>query len=224
MLTRDDRTVEDAVTVCVGLAGVGLERIGFKDAGLPAATLGDLVGAVHALGCEAVLELVSLRQRDEARWSERAAATGVDLLLGGAHAATVSAALAGTRVRYFPFAGRVTGHPTRLAGGVNQIATDACRLSGLAHVHGIDLLAYRSNADAPVLARAVVDAVELPVVVVGGISSETQISRLTAAGVWGFTMGTAVFDGTFRSEAASLRDRIAGALRAARRADVALQM
>jgi phosphoribosylformimino-5-aminoimidazole carboxamide ribonucleotide (ProFAR) isomerase len=61
------------------------------------------------------------------------------------------------------------------------------------------------------------------VVAAGGISSETQIDRLTAAGVWGFTMGTAIFEGSYRPEAASLRDRVTSVLKAARRAEGALR-
>ncbi len=224
MLTRGDRTLDDAVAVCRSLAGIqGLERVGFKDVGLSRGRLGELVAAVHRLGCEAVLELVSLNPEEERQWAVRGADAGVELVLGGAHAATVSAALAGTRARYFPFAGQVAGHPTRLAGSTQEIAEHAGRLCQLEHVHGLDLLAYRSDVDPPALARSVVDAVALPVVAAGGISSETQIDRLTAAGVWGFTMGTAIFEGSYRPEAASLRDRVASALEAAHRAEHALR-
>lgn len=224
MLTRGDRTLDDAVGMCQSLSSVaGLERVGFKDVGLPPAGLADLVDAVHDLGCEAVLELVSLDRQAEQQWALRAADSGVELVLGGAHADAVSAVLAGSAVRYFPFAGHVAGHPSRLAGTLQQIVEHASSLSDLEHVHGVDLLAYRSDLDAPALARSVVDTVGLPVVAAGGIASETQIDRLTAAGVWGFTMGTAIFEGSYRPDAPSVCDRVSHALDAARRAGGAVR-
>jgi len=214
MLTRDDRTIPNPSAVCAELGGLGLEQVGFKDVGLAPADLRNLVQAIHALGAEASMELVGLEWQEEARWACRAAEAGVDAVLGGAHPELVTRALAGETVRYFPFAGEVEGHPTRLRGTVAGIMESARRLADLG-VQGLDLLAYRFDGDAPALAEAVAGATDLPVVAAGGICSDEQIVAMTRAGVWGFTMGTAVFGGAYRPDAVSVRQRVAYALSAA---------
>jgi len=217
MLTRDDRTLPNAASVCADLGDLGLQHVGFKDVGLTQEALPDLVRAIHDLGAEAAIELVGLEPAGEARWARRASDAGVDRVLGGAHAEVVSHALADTPVRYFPFAGEVQGHPTRLRGSMEDVVDGARRLAELG-VEGIDLLAYRFDGDAPMLAAAVAGVTGLPVVAAGGICSDEQIYALTRAGVWGFTMGTAVFDGAYRPEARSVRERVALALESAQQA------
>jgi hypothetical protein len=221
MLTRDDRTIPDPLAVCRQLAGLGLEHVGVKDVGLVQSDLPAVVTAVHDLGAEASVELVGLDRAGEARWAGVAVDAGVDLVLGGAHPEVIARVLNGAPVRYFPFAGDVTGHPTRLYGAVSDIVTSARRLADLG-VDGLDLLAYRFPGDAVELAEAVCAAAPLPVLAAGGIHSEEQILALARAGVWGFTMGTAMLDGTFRRDAESLRRRVTFALHAARRAAAAL--
>lgn len=215
MLTRDDRTLPDPVSVCADLAGLDVAQLGFKDVGLDAELLGDLAAAIHGLGAEASIELVGLDEEAEVRWAGRAAEAGIDRVLGGAHAGPVVHELAGSAVQYFPFAGAVGGHPTQLWGTVETIVDSARRLTDLG-VDGVDLLAYRFNGDAPALTEAVVRATGLPIVAAGGIHSDEQISALARAGVWGFTMGTAMFDGSYRPEARSLRQRVTSALQVAR--------
>ena len=217
MLTREDRTIPDPVAACTGLGGLGLEQVGFKDVGLAPSLLSDLVTAVHDLGAEASIELVGLEPADEARWAGRAAEAGVDAVLGGAHPQLVTRALAGAPVRYLPFVGEVSGHPTRLGGTVREIVESARRLADLG-VQGLDLLAYRFDGDAPALAEAVAGATDLAVVAAGGISTDQQIVAMTHAGVWGFTMGTAVFDGAYRPDAGSVRQRVMFALQTAHQA------
>ncbi len=63
-------------------------------------------------------------------------------------------------------------------------------------MHGLDLLAYRhATADIAELTRAVVDASAGPVIAAGSVTSAAQIETLAAAGAWGFTIGSAIFDG-----------------------------
>jgi phosphoribosylformimino-5-aminoimidazole carboxamide ribonucleotide (ProFAR) isomerase len=68
-------------------------------------------------------------------------------------------------------------------------------------VHGLDLLAYRFAGDAPALAADVVAAVDIPVLAAGSVDRVEQIEALKSANVWGFTVGTAILDGTFRIDA-----------------------
>jgi phosphoribosylformimino-5-aminoimidazole carboxamide ribonucleotide (ProFAR) isomerase len=65
-------------------------------------------------------------------------------------------------------------------------------------VTGLDLLAYRwHGGNVPNLVTAVVQAVAVPVVVAGSIETDRQIAHMRKAGAWGFTIGSAFFDGKF---------------------------
>jgi phosphoribosylformimino-5-aminoimidazole carboxamide ribonucleotide (ProFAR) isomerase len=47
------------------------------------------------------------------------------------------------------------------------------------------------------LATRVVQAVEIPVLAAGSIDSNERVQAMRRCGVWGFTVGSAVFDGGF---------------------------
>ncbi len=198
MLTRDDATVPDAHAVLDDMAGLGLRHIGFKDVGLPFAELRSLAGRIRDLGAAVYLEVVSESLDDELRSVAAAADLGVDWLLGGTHAEQALGVLAGTPVRYCPFPGTVVGHPSRLTGTHAEIVESARQLAALPGVGGLDLLAYRHDRLPATLARAVVDAVDVPVIAAGSVDSADRIDALGAAGVWGFTIGSAILDETLR--------------------------
>lgn len=208
MLTHGDRTVSNALQVYGEIQDTGLRYVGFKDIGLPFDQLHELTERIHAGGQEVMLEVVSEHRDDELRSAEAALHLGVDYLLGGTHVQEVSALLKGSGVRYFPFPGTIVGHPSLLRGTHDEIVASAAHLSSLEGVHGLDLLAYRFDGDVETLVEAVVQAVEVPVVAAGSIVRTAQISALAERGVWGFTVGSAVFEGKFgtglRSQVESL--------------------
>jgi pyridoxal biosynthesis lyase PdxS len=212
MLTRDDVTVDDALDVYKGLSGLGLQYVGFKDIGLPFERLRALADAIRAGGQRVMLEVVSERRDDELRSAQAAVDLGVHYLMGGTHAEDVSRIIAGTAIRYFPFPGTVVGHPSVLRGTIAGIAESAARLAAQAGVHGLDLLAYRYQGDVDALVAAVVRAAAVPVVAAGSISTPEQIRRLDALGVWGFTVGTAIFERRFAPRELSLRAQVEAVL------------
>ncbi|MBA2714056.1 MAG: 4-hydroxythreonine-4-phosphate dehydrogenase [Rubrobacteraceae bacterium] len=198
MLTREDKTVEDASEVYDGVRDLeGLRYVGFKDIGLPFDRLRSLANDIRAGGHEVMLEVVSEREEDELRSAHAALDLGVDYLLGGTHPREVTGILKGSAVRYYPFPGRVVGHPSLLRGSIEGITQSARKLAELDGVHGLDLLAYRYDGDVAALTSSVVSAVNVPVIAAGGVDSEEKISALSDAGVWGFTVGSAVFEGRF---------------------------
>ncbi|MBA2673192.1 4-hydroxythreonine-4-phosphate dehydrogenase [Ramlibacter sp.] len=211
MLTRDDRTVGDAAQVYRRLRGGPLLHVGVKDIGLPFDELAELVAMIKADGRQALLEVVSGTRDAELTSLEAAARLQVDYALGGRQAHDAVRILRGRPIRYFPFAGHTVGHPTRLVGDATEIIEDARALAAIPGVHGLDLLAYRFAGDVPALARAVVRAVPVPVIAAGSIDSAMRIGAMQAAGVWGFTVGSALFDGlfpadTFGAQIASILD------------------
>jgi hypothetical protein len=195
MLTRDDVTVADAPEVLAGLRDTGLRYLGFKDIGPPPEVLRDVTAAAHEAGMEVMLEVISTSRDDELRSVRAALDIDVDWVLGGTNAGDGAAVLAGSGLRYCPFPGTITGHPSVLSGAVADIAADAARLTAIDGVHGVDLLAYRhATADVGALTRAVADAVDGPVIAAGSVATVEQIRVLEEAGAWGFTIGSAIFE------------------------------
>ncbi len=197
MLTHHDQTVENALALCHQVRTLGLRYIGFKDIGLPIEQQKLLVAAIHEGGQKVMLEVVSERKEDEFRAATGACELGVDYLLGGTHATEVTKILTGTPIRYYPFPGQIVGHPSLLRGSIEEIVSSAQELVALDGVHGLDLLAYRYDGDVEKLIRAVVQAVHVPVIAAGSIDSEQKIRCVSEAGVWGFTIGSALFEGAF---------------------------
>ena len=218
MLTRDDRTIPDARARLDEALEGGVRHIGFKDVGLPFAELKGLAEAIRAAGGRSYLEVVSLDADSELASARAAVQLDVDCLLGGTRAEAVTACTRDHPVRYYPFPGRVAGHPSRLVGERAEIVASARRLAALEHVHGLDLLAYRHVGDVPALMRAVCDAVDAPVIVAGSIDREDRVAAAAEAGAAGFTVGTAALAGAFPAEEAGFAGQVRAILAATARA------
>ncbi|MDE1179246.1 4-hydroxythreonine-4-phosphate dehydrogenase [Paraburkholderia sp.] len=203
MLTEHDQTVPDALRVYDSLRTSPIRHVGFKDVGLPVEALKELAARIRADGRAVLLEVVATSEASELASVAAALEIGVDYLLGGRHADAASPLLRGSAVRYFPFAGHTRGHPTVLDGPIDAIVDDARRIAALPGVHGLDLLAYRfaGDGDPACLTRRVVDAVGLPVIAAGSIDSTARVRATIGAGAWGFTVGSALFQGAFGSRA-----------------------
>lgn len=197
MLTSGDRTIPDARRRLDEALEGGVRHIGFKDVGLPLADLRGLADAIRAAGGRSYLEVVSLDEASELSSARAAVELDVDCLLGGTRAAAVTEVTRRHPLRYYPFPGRITGHPSVLEGPAEEIVASARRLADLEHVHGLDLLAYRFAGDVPALMRALCAAAAKPVIVAGSIDSEARIAAAAGAGAAGFTVGTAALDGAF---------------------------
>lgn len=217
MLTHHDATVADAVEVYDKLRDTGLRHVGFKDIGTTPETLAELTRRMHADGRTVYLEVVSVSAEDELRSIRTAREIGVDVVMGGTHVDAAVPLLAGSGLRYFPFPGRIVGHPSILEGTVDEIAASAASLTGRAEVHGLDLLAYRHADPVEPIIDAVVRTSPKPVVVAGSIDSADRIAAVTSLGAWGFTIGGAVFEFALPAEA-NLRAQVEWALATAEQA------
>ncbi|TCM22187.1 hypothetical protein EDF56_101870 [Novosphingobium sp. PhB165] len=213
MLTRNDRTVEDAMEHVQTALGLGVRHIGFKDIGLSPDRLKALNAAIREGGATSYLEVVSLGRDSESASAKVAVDIGVDVLLGGTHAEDVLPIIADTEIRYFPFPGRISGHPSVLEGTIAEIVSSAVELSAREGVHGLDLLAYRSTEDASTLIGAVCSAVSKPVYVAGSIDRPERIAAVQKAGAAGFTIGTAALDGKYLAEDERLPGQLAAIIR-----------
>jgi hypothetical protein len=196
MLTHSDATVPNALEVLEDLRDSDLRYVGFKDIGASVEQLTEISTAAHEQGLEVMLEVVSTSVADERRSLEAAVPIGVDWVLGGTHPEVGTEILADADLRYCPFPGTVVGHPSVLEGKIEEIADDARRLTAMPGVDGLDLLAYRhATADIEALTRAVVNASDGPVIAAGSVVDFDQIELLARAGAWGFTIGSAIFEG-----------------------------
>jgi len=214
MLTRHDQTVEDCLEVMGAIAPAGLTHIGFKDVGVDLATQHALNKRIKESGATSYMEVVSTSQKECLRSAEAAVEIGVDRLLGGTDVHEVLRILDGTGIEYYPFPGAPAGHPTRLGGRPDQIA-EHCRKFMDMGCAGVDLLAYRAtDADPLELIRAARKALGSGrLLVAGSVDSAQRIRALAEAGTDAFTIGSAVFDGSFSPNkgavTSQLRDVIA---------------
>jgi hypothetical protein len=193
MLTRNDVTVPDARALYEELAATGVSHFGCKDIGLPRDELGALVEDMRANGHTSYLEVVSETREATLESARVAVDVGPDYLIGGTLIEPIQEVIAGTQLRFFPYVGRVVGHPCLLRGSVAEIAADARRAEE-AGVDGINLLAYRYDGDVPELVRAVSAATSLPLIAAGSIDSVERVRAMAELGVWAFTIGTALLD------------------------------
>jgi len=208
MLTRNDRTVPEAAAPVETALQAGIRHIGFKDVGLPFAALHGLAEQIRKGGASTYLEVVSLDRESEIRSVKAAIKLGVDYLLGGIHAEDVLPLLESSTIRYYPFPGRIVGHPSVLEGSQTEIVESAVRLANYPGVAGLDLLAYRSKIDVPSLMRAVCEAVAKPVIVAGSVDRPEQIEDIRRSGAAGFTVGTSALDGRFPAGDVALRSQL----------------
>lgn len=198
MLTHSDSTIENAIDYVDELAGTGLRYLGFKDVGATPERQKAITLAARNAGFETMLEVVSTTREAEVASVRAALAAGVDWVLGGTQPDAVLPLLEGSPVRYCPFPGRVVGHPSILEGSITEIADSAAALTARPGVFGLDLLAYRhATANIEELTRRVVQASRGPVIAAGSVANDEQIATLASAGAWGFTIGSAIFDGLF---------------------------
>ena len=214
MLTRNDRTIEDAASLVDAACELGVRHIGFKDVGVPFATMRDVTDRIRRQGGVVYLEVVSTTSDAVFRSLQSARALDVDRVLGGTDLDSATRILGGLD-RYFPFPGKPVGHPTRLEGSAELVA-EHCRASCEAGCAGVDLLAYRATEANPLdLVRAARRA--LPgktLIVAGSVNSTERIHALAAAGADAFTIGSAVFDGAFSPSKGSFRAQILDILEA----------
>ncbi|MCW4020915.1 MAG: hypothetical protein NWF14_06785, partial [Candidatus Bathyarchaeota archaeon] len=106
-------------------------------------------------------------------------------------------------------------HPCVLRGKIEEIVSDAKRVEGF-NVAGINLLAYRYCGDADNLMKAVKHAVKTPIIVAGSIDSFERIRKITELGMWGFTIGGAIFEKKFAA-GGDISDQITAVVEAVRK-------
>jgi hypothetical protein len=215
MLTRSDETIVDCLDTWDAVAHVGVRHAGFKDVGVDVATLTELNRRMHSVGVTTYLEVVSTSTEECLRSARAAVAIGVDRLMGGTAVEETLSIIAGSGIEYLPFPGRPEGHPTQL-GGDSDLVERQCREFDGNGCSGVDLLAYRATESDPLdLVRAARRGTTGYLVVAGSVSTSQQIDDLRVAGADAFTIGSAIFDGSFSPRQGSITSQLRDVLQAA---------
>lgn len=210
MLTRQDRTIADCLAVLDLIRPLKLRHIGFKDVGVDKKTLAALAERIRKSGATSYMEVVSTSPAEALNSARVAVELGIDRLLGGTDVPRVQEILADSKIEYHPFCGFPSGHPTRLGGRPDQIEAHCRRFidQGCA---GTDLLAYRATSADPIeLVRAARRGLgKNHLIVAGSVSTPEQIMALHKAGADAFTIGSAVFDGSYAKSMGSTLSQLA---------------
>lgn len=211
MLTNNDQTVPDAIEVFDECQDLPVQFWGFKNVGLPVGKMKTLVQNIRAAGKTACLEVVSYSEHECMEAARLAVECRFDFLMGTIFYPAVFDFLKGKPIKYSPFCGKVSGHPSVLDGTIDEIIAEGRMLEKIG-VDALDLLAYRHVSDPEGLATAMIKAIHIPVILAGSVDSFPRIDRVEAMGAWGFTIGGAFFgkkfvkNGSFREQVAAVSE------------------
>ena len=207
MLTQNDRTVENAAAVYEACRNTKAAYWGFKEEGLPLPEMQKLFAQMRADGKRTALEVVTYTEAEGLAGARMAAACGCELLMGTMFSGEISRFCADHGISYLPFVGRITGRPSVLSGSLEEMVDEA-RAALANGAAGIDLLGYRYTGDAAKLNRDFVAALDAPVVLAGSVNSYARLDEVREANPWGFTIGSAFFEGRFGTTVAEQIDRV----------------
>ena len=207
MLTRNDRTVENASQIFAQHHTARAKYWGFKEEGIPFEEMKRLYAQMRAFGKTTVLEVVEYTEEKCLEGAKMAAACGCDILMGTKFFDSVNDYCQKTGLRYMPFVGEISGRPSVLQGSAEKMLLEAetCLAKG---VHGFDLLGYRYTGDAAALNRTFVSLVGAPVCLAGSVNSYKRLDEIKACGSWAFTIGSAFFENRFGGDFGEQIDKV----------------
>ncbi len=206
MLTYNDETVLDAIDLFDQCSDLPCDFWGFKDVGLSRKDMTKLVNMMNNNGKTTVLEVVSLTEQECMDGAKLAEDCGFDYLMGTIFYSSVSNFLKDKPIKYFPFCGKVSGHPSIISGTIREVVEGGENLEKLG-VDGFDLLAYRYIGDCEKLARKILQSVKVPVVIAGSINSYQRLDKIEELNPWAFTIGSALFNKKF-ADKGEFRDQL----------------
>ena len=197
MLTWHDKTVENAIEVFEEAKNAPVKYWGFKEVGLPADKMKDLVKRIKAAGKIACLEVVDYTEEGCKAGAKLAAECKFDILMGTLYFDSVKAIADAAGLRYMPFVGSISGRPSILEGSIQGMIDEANNLVKEKDLDGFDLLGYRYTGDAVKLNSEFVKNVHADVCLAGSVSSMQRLDEVKATGAWAYTIGSAFFDHMF---------------------------
>lgn len=200
MLTHHDVTVPNALELFERVKGTGLRCVGCKDIGLEISELRQLFSSMKHAHMKSFLEVVTMKEEDHFEGVNKAIDIGAQYLIGGMpqHTEKTIKYLRERRsqLKFFPYVGKIVGHPCLLRGTIDEIVTDAERTQTLG-ADGINLLAYRYDGNVQELIQSVQASTDLPLVIAGNVDSYERIREMKRLRVWAYTIGGAIIEKRF---------------------------
>lgn len=196
MLTKDDRTVQEAYELFWEHRACKAKYFGIKEQGLSIDRMRALFDAIRLQGKIGVLEVVAYTEEACLEGAHLAAECGCAILMGTLFYESVNDYCRKHGVRYMPFVGDVSGRPSLLCGSVEQIAAEARKCVGKG-AYGVDLLGYRYDGNTAALVKAVTKSMDAPVCLAGSINSYERLDEVVRLSPAFFTVGGAFFDHVF---------------------------
>ena len=155
-----------------------------------------LVNRMKTAGKTTFLEIVSLTEHECLAGARVAVECKFDYLMGTVFYNSVFEFLKDKPIKFLPFCGKVSGHPSIVEGTIDEAIEDGKKMEKIG-VDGFDLLAYRYVGDPERLARQFIEAVKVPVVVAGSIDCFARLDTIKELDPWAFTIGSAFFEKKF---------------------------
>ncbi len=197
MLTNNDMTVQNALTVFEENKHSLVKCWGFKDIGISLEDAVVLVEAMKAAGKTTFLEPLVETEEECLAAANFAVKCKFDYLVAMMFHESALKVLKENNVKYMPTCGKRAGIPRKLYGTPESIVEDALRIAAYG-VDGIGLSVYRYvDGDPEAMARQFVQDVHIPMIISGSINSEKRLDFVKSLRPWGFTIGSALFDDSF---------------------------
>ena len=196
MLTYNDKTAADAPEIFAQCEESSAQYWGFKEEDLPLPKMKQLYADMKCCGKTTVLEVVAYTEDKCIEGAMMAVECGCDILMGTMYSDKILALCNEHGIKYMPFVGDVYDRPSVLGGTIDGMIADAKDYISRG-AYGIDLLAYRYTGDCGELIRRFTSEVPAPVCIAGSINSTERLDEIKAASPWGFTIGSAFFNGDF---------------------------
>jgi hypothetical protein len=196
MLTKEDKTIANALDVFGKICDLPFHGIGFKDVGLDQLEMQKLASDIKESGKKFYFEIVS--DGNATASVEKAIDLGAEAIMGGAFDSEILKRVELEKVEYYPYAGDFTERPCQLLGDVSEIIEDAQNIVN-SGAKGITLLAYRHQQPKKLLQKFTQN-VNTNLIVAGSIDDTHKIRNMQKLPVEAFTIGTAFVDEEFPAE------------------------
>lgn len=197
MLTKNDVTVDNALETFNSCRDLPIQYWGFKNVGLSKSEMSKLISSMKASGKKIFLEVVTYNKESCMEAARFACDSGIDYLIGTLYFPDVWKYLKSMQIQYFPFIGNVHSNPSILTGTSKDMISQANNLYKK-NIPGVDILAYRYDGKEPEqLAKEIVTHIKSKAIIAGSIDSIERLKEVMNIHPWGFTIGSALFNGNF---------------------------
>jgi len=196
MLTHNDCTITNAFDIFDQCKNSQANFFGVKEKGLPLEEMKRLLTFMKMCGKKTVLEVISQTEEECLAGAKLANECGVDIFMGTMFFDSVNEFCQQNHLKYLPFVGVITGHPSILEGTIEAMIEEAQEYLKKG-VYGFDLLGYRYTGDAEKLIQKFVAEVNAPVCIAGSIDSYEKLAEVKNSNAWAFTIGGAFFENKF---------------------------